>query len=187
MLPPTCSPHAFHLVTWRCLWQVLPSDEPSSDTIKLSAGIDCFLFQLMSIFSIVPFVILLTFRWSLQVCSRKWREFSAWKYWYGFIGQWLIPVKMWSQMTNCYRAQRGRAKTEGRTLVGGEGGRLKRHNIEIFCLTFLITCLWLALQEDLKREISSFTFGFSRSLSFQESLHEYENTNYMPFFENMVL
>lgn len=90
-------------------------------------------------------------------------------------------------MTNCYRTQRGRAKTKGITTVGREGGRLERHNIEIFCLTFLIKCLWLLLQEDLKREILSFTFGFPRSLSSQECLHGYEDTNYNPLFENMVM
>lgn len=37
--------------------------------------------------------------------------------------------------------------------------------------------LWLLLQEDLKRERSSFTFGFPRSLSSQECWHAYENTD----------
>lgn len=83
-------------------------------------------------------------------------------------------------MTNYYRTQSGRAKTEVRTPVGGEGGRLQRHNIiEIFCLTFLIKCLWLLLQEDLKTEIFSFTSDFPRSLSSHECLHEYENTDYI--------
>lgn len=61
----------------------------------------------------------------------------------------------------------------------GRRGKLQRHDIEIFCLTFLIKCLWPLLQEELEREISSFTFGFPRSLSSQECLHEYENTNYI--------
>lgn len=82
-------------------------------------------------------------------------------------------------MTNHYGTQSGRATTEGRTPVGGEGGRLQRHNFEIFCLTFLIKCLWLLLQEDLKKEISYFTLDFPRSLSSQECLHKYENINYI--------